>query len=399
MGRSKKITLVCDLGTSKNKVLYSVGRGGKVKHLVMGAEYFRLDSSTSRNFVVTSGLGRPEDNCWLDFGGDIHLVGRLAEENKASVSIKSLKYESVVPKILAILGSISYKEKLKTGFSVKLAILLPYGEMCDEELIQAELDTHIKEFKFQGNEFSVTLTSCVFIPEGFGILSHFLREKPPEDVQSSTLAVLMFGYRNTSLLVFQDGSLNRDLSNSTDFGFYNFSDTIIKRSSGLTRSAIQDAIVTRKERKIGKSGMGEDIFCTFIDVEELVNVRDPSRAAAQKQSLQSVIDEAKSDYWSMVQGWLDERLPSSRKVDSLIYTGGTCDLILEELRSYLGVKYQTVDVSGTASIESELLSQLRLEGKSLAKFKDQHLPLRFSDAWSYFRTLANYKLQELVEAA
>ena len=396
--RKKKLTIVCDLGTSSNKILYCLGRTGAVKHLVTGSEYLNLGKTGSNNFVVTSGVGKPEDNCWLEYNNAIHLVGRLADENKAGVSIKSLKYEMVVPKVLAIIGAIAVKEKLKTGFSVKLAILLPYGEMNDQRAIEVELNKAVKDFKFQGQSYELELLGCDFIPEGYGILSHYLRSRTVEYIQSSTLIVLMFGYRNTSLLVFEEGTLNSKLTNSTDFGFYNLSDAIISKTSGLTRADILGAITTKKDRKIVQ-GKGVDYIKTYINSSELVKTTNASRAESERMAIASAIREAKSQYWLMITNWLNETLPPSKKVDDLIYTGGTSSIILEELTSYLQSKYSSVAVCGTDVIENELLRELGLKDKSLDKFKSSQLPVRFTDPWGYFRELAHYNLRVLPDAA
>ncbi|MBE9048598.1 hypothetical protein IQ255_30185, partial [Pleurocapsales cyanobacterium LEGE 10410] len=122
--RISKLTLICDPGTSLSKVLYRVGRKGQLKHLTMSSEILKLDGNLVTNFKKSSEFGKPEDNAWLQTDErprvgerrkgtreendySCYLVGRLAREYRASTSIRSLKYESIVPKIIAIVGAIA----------------------------------------------------------------------------------------------------------------------------------------------------------------------------------------------------------------------------------------------------------------------------------------------------
>ena len=176
--RASKLTLVGDLGTSLSKVLYRVGRNGSVKHLTMDAQHLILDADLIGNLNKSSEFGRPEDNAWLQMDAlDCHLVGRLAQEYRATTSIKSLKYESIVPKILAIVGAIAVKEKLSHSLKLDLAVLLPYGEFSNSLELEKELQESTSEFKFQGDTYQVDLQKYRFCPEGSGILSHLLEKQ------------------------------------------------------------------------------------------------------------------------------------------------------------------------------------------------------------------------------
>ena len=395
--RASKLTLIFDPGTSLTKVLYKAGRNGSVKHLTMDSHLLTVGVEIVGRLNKTSDFGKPEDNAWLQTDdSSCHLVGRLAQEYRALTSIKSLKYESIVPKILALIGAIAIKEKLSHFIKLDLAILLPYGEFSNSLELEKELLESIGQFKFQGDEYQVELQQSGFFPEGAGIFSYGSQNKSPDLIQSETSAVLMFGYRNTSLLLFKNGTLSIDSSGSTDLGFYNFSDSIIKQTSGLTREDIQSAIYSKQERIINhQTALGEDQSVTTLAIEDLVKARDSQRAKVEKSRIATAVANSRKEYWQLLAAWLDEVLPSQRHLDRLILTGGTSGFFQQELQDYMSKKYSNIEVSSTDEIEQELLSVLHLSEAGLKKFKQQQLPLRFADAWGVFKSFANYNTASL----
>ena len=214
-------------------------------------------------------------------------------------------------------------------------------------------------------------------------------------MQSETVAVLMFGYRNTSLLLFQNGTLSVDRSETTNLGFYNFSDRIIKQTSGLTREDIQAAIYTCQENFINyQTAMGSEKLVTKIAVEDLIKSRNSQRASAEKGRLSTAISNSRKEYWQLIVAWLNEVLPTQRHLERLIYTGGTSRFFEQELNDYLLGKYSNIQISLTELMEQELLLELNLGEVGLQKFKQQQLPLRFADAWGVFVDFARYNLAE-----
>ena len=391
--RASKLTIVCDHGTSLTKVLYRAGRNGQPKHLTMDAQLLKLDVNVVENLQETSGFGKPEHNAWLQTDGNsCYLVGRLAREYRASTSIKSLKYESIVPKILSVVGAIALKEKLSEQIKLDLALLLPLGESSNNSDLEKELAESITEFKFQGKTMGVDLQRYRCQPEGYGIASHLLKICSLESVQAQSFAVLMFGYRNTSLLLFKNGTLSFDGSETTNLGFYNFCDRLLQKTSGLTRENIQSAIYTCRENIINhKTALGEERLTTKIVVEELVKSRDKQRAEVEKARIEAAINNSSREYWQLLESWLEEVLPTQRQLDRLIYTGGTSGFFRQELNDYLSAKYsEDVEVSSTGELERELQLELNLSKISSNRFKRQQLPLRFADAWGLFVDFARY---------
>ena len=244
--RAKKLVVCYDPGTSLSKILYRVGKG-KVKHLAMESELFKV--SDSKSLPTSSGFGKPEHNAWVQLAGNnnCYVVGRLALEYRASASIKKLKSSLLIPKILAAVGAIATREKLSNEFDLRLAILLPFGESSNLKQLEEELSEAVQSFSFQGQEYQVNLTEYACYPEAYGIFSNHASSLGVEQIQKQNLAYLMFGYRNTSLLLFREGTLSGSASCTTQLGFYDLIDRVVAKTSGISREEVQATIRTYTE--------------------------------------------------------------------------------------------------------------------------------------------------------
>ncbi len=390
--RVSRLTIVCDHGTSLTKVLYRIGRSGQPKYLTMDTQMLKLNIDTVTNLLPNSEFSQPEHNAWLQFNDNsCYLVGRLAREYRASTSIKSLKYESIVPKILAVVGAIAVKEKLSKQINLDLALLLPFGESSNNSELELELRRSISKFQFQTDNYQVELQRYQCRPEGYGIASNLLKLHHLKEDRVQNFAILMFGYRNTSLLLFKDGTLSLSDSETTNLGFYNFSDLIIKKTSGLTIEDIKSAIHTNKENIINyKTALGEERLVTEIEVGELLKSRNKERAKVEKTKIETAISNSTREYWQLLESWMNEVLPTQKQLDKLIYTGGTSGFFRQELNDYFVAKYSDEKVSSTLKIEQELLFELNLSKIESSRLKHQQLPLRFADAWGLFVDFARY---------
>ena len=89
-------------------------------------------------------------------------LGRLARNYRATVSIKRLKYESLVPKVLAALGAIATVENLPQKFNLDLALLLPLGEYANRDELEKLLKEALKGFNFQSHPYRTHLRSLLW---------------------------------------------------------------------------------------------------------------------------------------------------------------------------------------------------------------------------------------------
>jgi hypothetical protein len=394
--KSKKLVLCLDTGTSLIKVMYRTGTG-LVKHLCMDAMLLKLPASSASSLPQSSGLGKPEDNAWIQLhpNGDCYVVGRLAQEYRASVSIKKLKYESIVPKVLAVVAAIAAIEPMYSEIELQLGLLLPYGEYSNAGEIEAELAEAAKEFFFQGQPFKIELSKYRCYPEGYGLAMSHANRLTIEQFQRQTFAYLMFGYRNTSLLLFRHGTLSRAQSRTTQLGFYDSIDKVTSKVSGLSREEVQASIRTVEEDFYNTAKVNRDKhLVTKIVVEDLIKSTDSNKAAKEKGDIEAAIKTGTQEYWQLIINWLDEVLPPLSQLNEVVYCGGTSEFLKDKLIDYFASKDKLLRVSSSSIEEKELIEALQLDERKLKSFKEQNLALRFADNWSLFVNFAGYEAKE-----
>ena len=394
MARKAKNLLVCyDPGTSLSKILYRVGRG-KIKYMTMEAPLLKLPPSSANSLPTSSGLGKPEDNAWVRLVADgvVYVIGRLAKEYRASVRIKKLKYESLVPKILAAVAAIAIAEGLKLEFDLNLAVLLPFGEYGNQKELEADFREAIKSFWFQGVRYQVNLKDYCCRVEGYGIVTNHLKAQGKEQFQRQTMAYLMFGYRNTSLLLFRKGTLSSGESSTTQLGFHNMSDWIAAKSPGLSRDEVLCAIYTLELGFYNpKKAMRDCRQVTEISVDDLVKSTDPDKVAAEKEVISAAILTAMGEYWGLLENWLDEVLPPLRQLDGVVCCGGTLEFFKDKIPEYFSRLNPSLKLSLTETSQRELVAALNLEQYGQKAFKEQNLALRFADVWGLFVQFAGFE--------
>ncbi|MEL7406760.1 MAG: hypothetical protein AAFN00_07315, partial [Cyanobacteria bacterium J06558_2] len=302
-----KLSVVIDLGTSCIKSLYLKGRRGKLKYLVSSP----VVCPTSSPQGDATYIKFPEDEVY-------YLVGDSAAQTKLQPSIRQLKSESIVFKTLGIIGQIAQEESLPEQFGLSLSLLLPISELNEQEFCRAELLKGFSSFNYSGNNYRIIDSKVEFKPEGSGVCSYILRTTDTSNIKSQVYVYLMFGYRNTSMLLVEKGKLNPRSSQSTDLGFYNYLDLIVRYSSGLYREDIQRAIVSEAiyqvEPNCQRTIAG---FSSEIRIEDLVRGSNSNRERS-KIMITDAIKRADAEYWQMLSSWLEEFLPPLGQVHQII---------------------------------------------------------------------------------
>lgn len=393
------VTVCCDPGTSLLKVLYQVA-SEPVKYLTMDSEVIALPPASASSLPVDSGFGKPEDNAWVRWKetGDCYAIGQVAKGYRATVSMKRLKYESIVPKILAVLGAIARKENLNDGFDLALAVLVPISEYPNREQIETELRQKLEQFYFQQQPLTVHLQNYTCVAEASGLVFQSIQQQGIEKFRSLNLAYLMFGYRNTSLLLFRKGTLSQSESQTTQLGFYELIDKITAKTSGVSREEVQAAIVTDTEDYYNPQKACLDVQqITKIAVEDLIRSTDPTKAKQEKLQIATAIETATQEYWQVMANWLHEALPPLRQLDGVIYSGGAATFLSPQVEAYFNshipnlVQMQVED--------QHLLRELGLTETEQKHFEMNNLSLRFSDVWGLFVKITNYHTQIAEKAA
>ena len=375
------LNLVLDPGTSCTKNIYSKGRRGKPKFIVSSAVIYPTS--------VEPGL--EETYVKLAKGEQYFLVGESAVQTKITSSIRQLKSESITVKVLGAVGQIAREESLASNFKLNLTLLLPMSEMPDRTFVETELREALNDFTYSGNSYQVEVNSIRFRPEGSGVYTYLTRTVNSDVLKNQTSVYLMFGYRNTSLLLIENGRFNSANSHSTDLGFYNYLDLITKYSSGLYREDIQNAIVTA-----ANYGAGDNCqqiikgFASSIRIKDLIRSTSKRYREREMSLISAAIDRADEEYWQLLSCWLQEKLPPLGQVDRIVYCGGSISFIEGPIKDFFeGWSGTLLDAN---IIGIELLEKLQLPQASKIKFIEQYLPIRLADAWGQFVDLTNFKI-------
>ena len=292
---------------------------------------------------------------------------------------------------MGVIGQIAQAESLANEFKLKIRLLLPMSEMNDRQFIETELNQALTNFNYSGRDYQVDLASIEFKSEGSGINSYLSYFNSLDEIRNQTSAYLMFGYRNTSMLLMENGQFNRANSHSTDLGFYNYLDLVAQYSSGLYREDIQKAIVS--EPSYGVDGNCKQVIKGFnskIRVEDLIRSSNPKHQEREHTLILAAISRADEEYWGLLSRWLTEKLPPLGQLDRVIYCGGSTSFIETPIKDFF--KGWQGKLLNTHQMSIQMLNKLNLTPASRAKFIEQYLPVRMADAWGEFVELTNMKL-------
>lgn len=323
------ISISVDLGASLVKAFYQVdGRLGAVAMEPQTLE-IPIDSIRDRkNSAGALNASLPEDDAWLTYKKRAEtgvVLGHLAKQFNIAPELKQLKYEKGSPKLLAVIGAIIQKECLDTSedIEIKVSVLLPYGEYVNREKLERQFKSEARNYYFRNQKINLNVEKFVCIPEGGGLIAGLTREKGEEWFAHRSVVVLMCGHRNTSVLIFDRGSLSRS-SQTTDLGFINLVDNVIERTS------LNDvSVVTQRVYELGN-----DISSDSTSLRLLIRSQDSQNVEDEAQQLARVITNTREEYWALIKQWLSSVMP--KELDELIIAGGTAYYLKPELDNYLG---------------------------------------------------------------
>lgn len=393
MGDGKLQTnLVCvfDGGTSIAKILFRVG-GGEVQWMIMEPEHIALPAASAANLPNDSGMGKPEDNAWvrLNKTGECHAIGLVARNYKAIVSIKNLKCQSLVFKILAAIGAIAERSNLPDELELELGIMLPFGEYASRFDLSIDLKAALKSFYFRSRRLKVKLVDCLCVPEGFGA-AKFTSSIKADYFHAGNTAQVMLGYRNTSCLFFRRGTLSSSESGTTTLGFYDLLDKVGAKVPGISKDDLGRSIYTSSENVFNRARMEtKPVFKTEIAFHNLAQNRDASKVMLEVERIKQAYQTSLEEYWILLKNWLNESLPRDRELDAIVFSGGAVVLLEEKLKEYTASRNALYHISGAMEqVQRNLLVSKQDEKEFIAK----NLAVRFADAWGFFVDFADYDL-------
>ena len=344
MAASYTLNLSIDFGGSGSKVIYQFG-GGKLQYMMLPPgleEVSKEDFKRYKDLQLWRGDPKPEDDAWLEWKGSIYVVGNFALEFAAQDRIREKKYENALYKALAIVGIILEKHqvggKKRKAESPKiilhLALVFPWNEYNDHQRFREQFSLMLKNFKFRGVAWDIALCTFLCQPEGAGLLATRIKQKGKSWFTENSVALLMLGHRNCTLLYFEKGI--RKISDSPLLGFSTFLDDVCSRASGIERDKLAAAIfegLYQSRYKIYKEKQTIHPEWKALEViKALATARDPELRAREVKDIASAIDNVIPNYWLTLRKWLDSKMPSFPS--EVIVGGGTAVFLEPELEKY-----------------------------------------------------------------
>ena len=289
---SPLLILALDFGGSATKGVYCIEQN-QTASLVMEPEVVKI----SLDSVATEVLGatEPENAAWVNYMGETFAVGYLAKSKYyANQGLQELKYERAVAKTLAFVWAISQKLQLGHKFRLVLICLLPPGEFENKDSFRKHLEAAFAGFMTPTGKMQLVLTQFKCLPEGAGIYLAY-QKKLGEAIKTKTIALVMVGYRNASVLISDKGMVAPD-GKTSDLGMIRLLEKVVARTSGQNASQLAPAVVAA----------GSDISTTPLT--KLLKSTSNINKRHELIQLQKAIKVARREYAAVLTSWLD---PSS----------------------------------------------------------------------------------------
>ncbi len=312
------------------------------------------------------GSAAPENSAWIEYKGKYQAVGFLARKRfHADLQLQRRKFELALPKVLAMVGALVEKHNLPNGATISLGIVFPWGEYQDRALFRQLIAEALANFRFRGIERSFGLDTFICLPEGGGVLTR--GRAPGSSLKEQTVAVVMVGYRDVSVLLVERGDMSSGYTEP--LGFARMIESVKCQTSGLNQHQLVAAIC--------KAGKGINPKA----LAQLVDTSDPAYRDDEISGIRKAIAGAREEYWMMLSGWLRPRVP--RSADEVILAGGTANYF----RAEFNAMFSHSKINWCEELEKQLHNNFatQIAAKSLS--------YRLTDAYGLFFYLCGTRSQ------
>lgn len=340
--REPELCLVLDFGGSLTKGIYR-DSSGQATLFSMEPEVISLPKTSIDEYELFKiGTPDPTDSAWVGIDNNYYAVGYLASSQfYANAGLSSFKYERAFPKTLAAVWAVAHRLGLtkKKKLSAAIGVLLPAGEYENASLLQEYIADGLEKFSTPTGTMSVTLNRYESKPEGGGVLMVYATQQGAAVLKSKTVAVLMVGYRNASILVSGRGVVGKRVT--SPLGFVRLVELVQQRISTLAHTAqLAAAIATA----------GERINTTALMPLAMSNHKESRVEEVQK--LASAISASRIQYWHSLSSWLREHLP--QPLDEVLLCGGTAYYLKPELETFFAERDVEVIWDGNMQLPEHL---------------------------------------------
>jgi hypothetical protein len=215
--RKPTLYLAGDLGKSACKFLYW-WQDQEFQPLWLGSDVVEgVSDTTLRKFDAAGDLA---EAAWLKVGDSTVLVGNSAIGYGSSFAADKVRIAAY--QVAAALGLAAIQAGVK-NYNAVVSLALPLNEFRYRNDVATKLGEIGQEFVFCGRQQQCAIAPS-FYPEGTGLYLLHRKEREGAIAMSYTrrVVVLMMGHRNLSVLVYEGGKLNANLSQTSDtLGFWN----------------------------------------------------------------------------------------------------------------------------------------------------------------------------------
>ncbi|MBD2504050.1 ParM/StbA family protein [Anabaena azotica] len=359
------LTLAVDPGGSFLKCFYTL-ESFKPELILMEPEVATVPLESLQAYEQSKvGSSSPENSAWIEYQNNFQAVGFLARKRfNADLQLQRRKFELALPKVLAMVGAIASKHELPNNSSIRLGILLPWGEYQDRALFQELITKALADYKFKEQSKSFVVDAFICLPEGGGILTR--GRAPGSSIKDQTIAVIMLGYRDTSILVIERGEMSK--GKTEPLGFSKMIESVMAQTSGLNAHQLTAAIC-KAGRNINPKAL-----------EELAAV-DAAYKEHELATIRTAVTNGRKEYWMMLSNWLKLQVP--RDVDEVIIGGGTAHYF----RSQLNNLFSASTVNWCDHLESQITS-------NFSQVAAKSLQYRLTDVYGLFFYLCGNSMRQ-----
>lgn len=354
-----------DLGKSACKFLYWLEEG-EFQPLWFGSDVAEgvSDAALSR-FDAAGDLA---ESAWLRFrtshadseSRSIILVGNSATGYGSSFAADKIRIAAY--QVAAALGTAAIYSGLEEYHAV-VSIAVPLNEFRYRKAVLAKLLEIGAEFEFCDRAQKFTVTTS-FYPEGSGL--YLLHKKERESaISHRRVVVLMMGHRNLSVLVYEGGKLNTNLSQTSDsLGFWNCfrSDASSAGIRETDYNSLLAALTSGKPQQLSKVEGGLKDFSPVVTV-----IKQGEMARLEAFCRDNLLD----------------LLIGSTGTD-IVIGGGVAHVLRSELREYFGALGFAENLYFADAIGGKLLTLAEATRNARA---DLARPIRFADVYGLAQAL------------
>ena len=351
-----------DLGSSLTKVFYL--NQTQSQPLIVAPEVAWIQPQQLDELAINKNAAS-EYSAWLQMGEEMVAVGQLAQNFGGDSGLVERKLHRAGYKVLAVLGILREKLELPTSVAAHIAVMLPITEFKDRQQLQESIKKAASGFAFRGQPLSIHLQNCLMLPEGFGLYTICKNNLKLRGIEPSTrtIFVLMFGHRNLSVLVFQNGTLQTGKSSSDGPGFFE-----------AVKAGAQAQGILAKD------------YPQLLKALSLNETR--IRVAGQFEGLdvQSAVTAGRTSYWKQVDSYLRNALTPVLTDENceLVISGGAAWAMRSQLIDLFERMGLTKRISWAAGLHDHMDSLLNIYPECQ---QDASLGLRMADAFAAFQSV------------